>query len=264
MTATAAFFLTLAALISTIVFIFLHRNKRERKDPLSHFLLGAAGVLLLIHIIIRSAAIRFFAVTNTYEALVFYCSGICLVLFAYRLIARKKTARFILFGGTVIVILLLALASSPIAPSDIKPPIPALQSSWLVMHVALSFIGESFFVLAFVGSILYLVSKDDARRKRLDRLIYTAIAIGYPIFTVGALVFGAVWARKAWGRYWSWDPKETWALITWLTYTVYLHVRFLGKGRKRFAAWISIIGFAFTMFTFFGVNFLLAGLHSYR
>jgi ABC-type transport system involved in cytochrome c biogenesis permease subunit len=77
------------------------------------------------------------------------------------------------------------------------------------------------------------------------------------------LVFGAVWAEHAWGRYWSWDPKETWALITWLTYTVYLHVRFILKKRRKLAAVISIAGFAFTLFTFFGVNYLLPGLHSY-
>ena len=263
MTATIAFFLTLAALASNIVFLFVFRNQRAKKDPVTHFLLGAAGLLLITHIAVRSAEINFFAVTNTYESLVFYSAVICLVLAVYRLIAKGKTLPFVLFGGTVIAILLLALASSPIAPSDIQPPIPALQSYWLVMHVAFSFIGESFFVLAFVGSILFFVSKDSERKDRLDRLIYTSTAIGYPVFTVGALVFGAVWAQQAWGRYWGWDPKETWALVTWLTYTAYLHIRFLGRGRKRLAAIVAIIGFVFTLFTFFGVNYLLSGLHSY-
>jgi ABC-type transport system involved in cytochrome c biogenesis permease subunit len=83
------------------------------------------------------------------------------------------------------------------------------------------------------------------------------------VFTVGALVFGAVWAEQAWGAWWSWDPKETWALVTWLVYTFYLHVRLIRKKTGALPAWISVIGFACTLFTFFGVNFLLSGLHSY-
>jgi ABC-type transport system involved in cytochrome c biogenesis permease subunit len=94
-------------------------------------------------------------------------------------------------------------------------------------------------------------------------LAYTSIAIGYPIFTAGALVFGAVWAEKAWGVWWSWDPKETWALITWLTYTAYLHFRLVRKNTSKVMPILVIAGFIIAMFTFFGVNFLLSGLHSY-
>jgi cytochrome c-type biogenesis protein CcsB len=129
--------------------------------------------------------------------------------------------------------------------------------------VTLSFIGESFFIVAFVSSILYLGSRDEEKRERLDRLTYTSIGIGYPIFTVGALIFGAIWAQTAWGNYWSWDPKETWALITWLVYTAFLHTRLVRRLRGRISAILSIVGFAFTIFTFFGVNYLLSGLHSY-
>jgi ABC-type transport system involved in cytochrome c biogenesis permease subunit len=194
---------------------------------------------------------------------VFFAAVIALVLFIYRLRAKDKTIPFITFGATIVAVAFLAIASSPIAPKDIAPPIPALQSYWLVLHVTLSFIGESFFVVACVCSIYYLASKDQERKVRLDRLTYTTIAIGYPIFTAGALIFGAVWAQNAWGSYWSWDPKETWALITWLVYTAYLHARFVKRFRGKVSAVLSIVGFAFTMFTFFGVNYLLAGLHSY-
>ena len=90
-----------------------------------------------------------------------------------------------------------------------------------------------------------------------------AVGIGYPVFTAGALVFGAIWAETAWGSWWSWDPKETWALITWLIYTAYLHTRLVKKMRGRTSALLAIIGFLATVFTFFGVNYLLSGLHSY-
>lgn len=81
---------------------------------------------------------------------------------------------------------------------------------------------------------------------------------------MGALIFGAIWAESAWGSYWSWDPKETWALVTWIVYTLYLHVRLIMKRSDRIVALISVVGFVFTIFTFLGVNYLLSGLHSYR
>ena len=93
--------------------------------------------------------------------------------------------------------------------------------------------------------------------------MYTTIIIGYPIFTAGALIFGAIWAEAAWGSYWSWDPKETWALVTWLVYTGFLHTRLVMKLKGRISAIFSIVGFVFTIFTFAGVNYLLVGLHSY-
>ncbi|MCK5006900.1 MAG: cytochrome c biogenesis protein CcsA [Spirochaetales bacterium] len=260
MIATIAFGLLILAAGIQIAFLLF----RERKiDGFSHYIHLAAAALLLGVTIDRSIRIRFVAVTNTFESLVFFTAVIALVLFIYRLRAKDKTIPFITFGGTIVAVALLAVASSPIAPKDILPPIPALQSSWLVLHVTLSFIGESFFVVAFVCAIYYLASKDEERKKNLDRLTYTTIAIGYPIFTAGALIFGAVWAQNAWGNYWSWDPKETWALITWLVYTAYLHTRFVKRFRGKVSAVLSIVGFVFTMFTFFGVNYLLAGLHSY-
>ncbi len=97
----------------------------------------------------------------------------------------------------------------------------------------------------------------------LDKLTYRAIALGYPLFTVGGLIFGMVWANKAWGRYWGWDPKETWALITFLVYSIYLHVRLARGWNGTWTACLSIVGFLVTMFTLFGVNFLISGLHSY-
>jgi ABC-type transport system involved in cytochrome c biogenesis permease subunit len=258
--ATIAF----ALLILSAVIQAIYLLRREQQiDPFSHYILLAAAALLLAVTVDRSIRIRFVAVTNTFESLVFFSAVIALLLFVYRLRAKDKTIPYISFGATVVAIALLAIASSPIAPKEVAPPIPALQSYWLVLHVTLSFIGESFFVVAFVCAIYYLATRNEERRKSLDRLTYTAIAIGYPVFTAGALIFGAVWAQTAWGTYWSWDPKETWALITWLVYTAYLHTRFVKRFRGTISAVLAIVGFAFTMFTFFGVNYLLAGLHSY-
>ncbi len=97
----------------------------------------------------------------------------------------------------------------------------------------------------------------------LDDLTYKCIAIGFPIFTLGGLIFGAIWADQAWGKYWSWDPKETWSLITWFVYAFYLHARHLRGWRGKKIAVMAVIGFACTIFTYLGVNLLLSGLHSY-
>lgn len=97
----------------------------------------------------------------------------------------------------------------------------------------------------------------------LDEVSYRAHAIGYPIFTLGGLVFAMLWAKKAWGRYWFWDPKETWAFISFMVYTIYLHARLmLGWGGRR-SAWIAVVGFGVLIFTLVGVNLLIVGLHSY-
>ncbi|HAV42339.1 MAG TPA: c-type cytochrome biogenesis protein CcsB, partial [Acidobacteria bacterium] len=96
-----------------------------------------------------------------------------------------------------------------------------------------------------------------------DLIAYRAVAAGFPLFTLGALVFGMIWASRAWGRYWSWDPKEVWSLITWLFYALYLHTRLVMGWKGKRSALIAIIGFLAALFTFFGVNYLLSGLHSY-
>ncbi len=257
---TIAFILLCVACLVQIVFLI---RRSGTADPLSHYGVLVAALLLLATTVVRSVQISFVAVTNTFESLVFFAAVICLVVFFYRLKGGQKSFPIIIFGGTITSIILLAIASSPIAPKEALPPIPALQSSWLVLHVTFAFIGEAFFAVGFVAAIYYLFARSEEKRARIDRFTYTSIAIGYPIFTAGALIFGAIWAQAAWGSYWSWDPKETWALITWLVYTAYLHTRFIRKLRGKISAVLSIVGFLFTLFTFFGVNYVLSGLHSY-
>jgi len=111
---------------------------------------------------------------------------------------------------------------------------------------------------AVVSPIMNGIDEQD-----LDEISYRAIAIGYPIFTLGALIFASIWAHQAWGRFWAWDPKETWAFITWLFYTAYLHLRLSRGWQGTKSAWMSVIGFLIIMFTLIGVNLVIAGLHSY-
>ncbi|MFI5368445.1 MAG: cytochrome c biogenesis protein CcsA [Spirochaetia bacterium] len=261
MTATAG--LLCIALAAVLQAGFLLRRE-NRRDPVSHWLLAAAALLLFVTLAERSVKISFVAVTGTYESLLFFSAAICVVLFGLRLALRTRgMSPFVMFGATFVCLVLLILSSSPLAPKEIQPPIPALQSYWLVLHVTFSFIGESFFVVSFVAAVAFLATRSEDRRADMDRLITTSVGIGYPVFTAGALIFGAIWAETAWGSWWSWDPKEIWALITWLIYTAYLHTRLVRRMRGRISAVLVIAGFLATLFTFFGVNFLLSGLHSY-
>ncbi|MBT3273862.1 MAG: c-type cytochrome biogenesis protein CcsB [Spirochaetales bacterium] len=257
---TIAFFILAAVAVVQVLLLIL---KKTEKDVFSHYGLLAAALLLLGTMVERSVRINFAAITNTYESLIFFAGIIALLLFIYRFQKRLTFMPWIMFGGTFAALAFLAISSSPITSSELTPPIPALQSYWLVLHVIFAFIGEAFFTVAFVASIYYLITKDEDKKKNLDRVAYTTIGIGYPIFTAGALIFGAIWAKYAWGSYWSWDPKETWALITFLAYTVYLHLRLIRKMRGKITSIVAIVGYLLALFTFFGVNYLLSGLHSY-
>jgi cytochrome c-type biogenesis protein CcsB len=127
-----------------------------------------------------------------------------------------------------------------------------------VIPIFIFFIGTLSFYFAKNVIILMLPSSEV-----LEDISYRAIGFGLPVFTLGALVFGAIWAQRAWGAYWSWDPKETWALITWFIYAAYLHARYNSKMKGKAAAYLTVLGFISTLFTYFGVNYLLSGLHSY-
>lgn len=257
---TLAFALILAAAAVQGAYLFRRDGKL---DPASQWLLLAAFLALAAATVARSLAMGFPALTGTFESLVFFSAIVCLLAWAYRLQGRLAFLPLVQFGATIVALALLAITSSPIAPKEILPPIPALRSGWLLLHVSLSFIGEAFFVAAFVASLAFLASRDASKKVGYDRITYTAIAAGYPIFTAGALVFGAIWAEQAWGRWWSWDPKEIWALVTWLTYTAYLHLRLVMKRKDALPSIVAVLGFLCALFTFFGVNFLLRGLHSY-
>ena len=120
------------------------------------------------------------------------------------------------------------------------------------------------FIIWRYGSILKtVIEKFNLGSETLDEITYKSIAIGFPIFTLGGLIFGAIWADQAWGVYWSWDPKETWSLITWFFYAFYLHSRMIRGWRGKKVAIVAVIGFMAVIFTYLGVNLLLSGLHSY-
>ncbi|MBM4039782.1 MAG: c-type cytochrome biogenesis protein CcsB [Planctomycetes bacterium] len=203
--------------------------------------------------------------SNMPESLTWMAWGLCLVYFVSR--------GFVHFPGLEaaaclgVAAILAATSLFDMAPRALMP---ALRSKWLVFHVLTCMVAYGAFFAAFLLALLWLL----IWRKReagsvVDALSYQTMAFGFLLLTVG-IVSGAIWARQAWGRYWGWDPKETWSLITWFVYGIYLHYR-LVKGGKGAAAErlpmlnsiFAILGFGATLFTYFGVNFLLPSLHSY-
>lgn len=213
--------------------------------------------------------------TNLYESVVFFAWSILLI---YLLMDWKYKQRTI--GAFVLPIALFSMLWAQLSLHDsIDPLVPALQSNWLTYHVITCFLGYAGFAFAFGVSIMYLlkIGKEEKHQgdkpmggilgmfpptRVLDDMNYKAIMIGFPLLTLG-IVTGAAWAYYAWGTYWSWDPKETWSLIVWFLYAAFLHARFTRGWVGRRAAWLSIFGFAATLFCYLGVNLVLSGLHSY-
>ncbi len=212
--------------------------------------------------------------SNLYESVVFFSWTIVLI---YALLDIKYKYRVI--GAFVMPFALLGMAWAQLGMNNaIEPLVPALQSNWLLYHVITCFLGYAAFAVACGISIMYLIKAGceetgDVQAgsglltmfppvRVLDDLNYRAIMVGFPLLTIG-IITGAAWANYAWGTYWSWDPKETWSLIVWFVYAAFLHARITKGWVGKRAAWLSIIGFAATIFCYLGVNLLLSGLHSY-
>jgi cytochrome c-type biogenesis protein CcsB len=209
--------------------------------------------------------------SNLYESLIFFAWTLILL---YLIVERKTKNRTMGTFVTPLAFFAMAYASySPSISSRIQPLVPALKSNWLIAHVITCFFGYAAFGFAFGISFMYLLKKLDRAQSRniflklipegslLDEMSYQMVVIGFLLLTLG-IITGSVWAHSAWGTYWSWDPKETWSLITWLIYAAVLHSRMVRGWRGNKLAAFCIIGFCCVLFTYFGVNYL-AGLHSY-
>ncbi len=207
-------------------------------------------------------------VSNLYEVFVlFIILTTLLYLYYARHYATNKLGAFVMPVVAAAVGFLLWYSFSRDA-HEIQPLIPALQSYWMKIHVPANFVGYGAFALASMVGVAYLCASRGLLASRLpsvavlDDLMYRAIGIGFAFFTV-ATILGALWAAEAWGTYWQWDPKETWALIVWLNYAAWLHMRLTKGLRGAVLAWWAIIGLLVTSFAFLGVNMFLSGLHSY-
>jgi len=212
-------------------------------------------------------------VSNIYEVFILL---FCITTVIYLQWERRYDAKAM---GAFVMVLVAAgvffgVWLDSVGQGEIKPLVPALKSYWMKIHVPLNFVGYGAFAVACGAGMAWLfrarleVNGSSALLRvfptldQLDQLAYKSVAVGFPAFTL-ATILGAAWAAEAWGGYWSWDPKETWALIVWLVYGAYLHVRVSHGWHGRTLAWWTVIAFLVTVFCFLGVNMYLSGLHSY-
>ncbi len=207
-------------------------------------------------------------ISNLYEVFVLFSLITALLYLYYEgRYATRRMGAFVLLVISAAVAFLLWYTFSREA-QEIQPLIPALQSYWMKVHVPANFIGYGAFALAAMIGVADLLVRKGILASRLpapevlDDVMYKAIAIGFAFFTI-ATILGALWAAEAWGTYWQWDPKETWAFIVWLNYAAWLHVRLTKGLRGAMLAWWAVIGLLVTAFAFVGVNMFLSGLHSY-
>lgn len=214
--------------------------------------------------------------SNMYESLVFFALSIAAVYLVIEHLYKAK-----ILGSFVLPFAFIAMAYASYSAEfgkDVKPLLPALQSNWLVAHVITCFIGYAAFAISS-GLAIYYLSKITSFNTqnspesegtasgavsllKIDDIIYKIMVFGF-IWLTGGIITGAIWANSAWGTYWSWDPKETWSLITWFVYALALHARYTRGWNGTRMSIVALVGFISVIFTYYGVNFLLSGLHSY-
>lgn len=272
-----------AFLLYTLATLLVSLRYWLRSDRLIDFGIGAAGAALVVHtalLVQRSLAAGRLPFSNLYEFTLVFAWGI-LLIFA----VCAKRFRMLAASPLVLAIITVLMGIAAMMPRDIRPLMPALRSVWLQAHVLTGILSYGALAISAVLAVVYLAGMDEkstgvlpvqqeaekslARYWRipspaeLERYIHGLIVVGF-VFLSLLIVTGAVWAEETWGRWWGWDPKESWALATWLIYLVYLHGRIRFGWQGRALAWFAAVGFLAVLFTLFGVTYLLPGLHSYQ
>jgi len=257
--------------LATIAYMGYLIKPSEPLGKLAHWVIIAGFVLHCGTVGARYLAAGYTPITNLHEALSFFSLAI-VGLFIYFEVRFKLH----ILGSFVVPVALVMMITSLGFPTLIGDLNPALKSRWLAVHTIFAFAGYAAFTVSFGAAVMYLIQQRFLKQKKfgalyqklppldvLDDIGYRCLTLGFPFLTI-AIITGAIWAETAWGTYWSWDPKETWSLITWFVYAALLHGRLTTGWRGKKASILSIIGFFILLFTFLGVNLLLPSLHSYN
>ncbi len=259
------YFSILLSAINLVLFsVALSQNSKTSKTSrIAMNLTWLTGIFLGLALVLRGVAAQRAPWGNMYEFALASCFAIIL---SFLVISIRKDINWLGIFVIAPVLILLGL-SVVVLYTESGPLVPALKSSWLLIHVTAAIISYGAFSINFGLSIIYLFKVKNKFKKlpsanRIDEFSYKVVLFAFPIWTF-AVISGAIWAESAWGRYWGWDPKETWAFITWIIYAAYLHSRVtIGwKGKK--SAWVGIIGYVAIIFNFFVINIWVTGLHSY-
>jgi cytochrome c-type biogenesis protein CcsB len=255
---------------ATVLFLIDVIARHTRTGRYARWVLAAGFFLHCAAFVARYVEAGYTPVSNLHESLSFFAWTI---VGSYLIFDLRY--RLVVLGAFVCPLALVLMILGSAAPKGVQEINPMLESWWFPVHVTLAFSGNAVFTVAFAAGVLYLLQERMLKSKKfsvlyyrlpslemLDTINYRCLTFGFPLMTMG-IISGAVWANSAWGGYWRWDPKETWALITWFLYAALLHGRLTVGWRGRRAAIFAIIGFLSLLFTFLGVNLLLSGEHSF-
>jgi len=261
----AAFIVYLGATACYVAYLV---KENKAVGQAATYILLAGWLLHTGSLVVRTVAAQRPPFLNLYEYALSVTWGAVLVYMVLERITKSKG-----FGAFSVPLITLFTFLATLLPTEVNPTMPALMSAWRVPHVATAILAYSAFAIAFGMAIMYLIQERSEGKqtfwttripplKTLDQVIYRMIALGF-LMQTALVITGAIWAQFAWGSYWSWDPKETWSLITWLIYAAYLHTRVTMGWRGHKSAIMVAIGFIAMLFTLLGVNLLHPGLHSY-
>lgn len=262
---------TLSYLVASILYLVGMIGRRPQMAQSGRWVLLIGIISQASCFAVRHSSAGGTPVTSLHESLAFFAW--CLILLFLLLDLRFKLS---VMGAFAAPLALLLMIGSALCPHVVVQLSPVLKSWLFPVHIAFAFLGNAAFALSFGAGVMYLIQNRMLKSKRftgiyqllpsldtLDKVNYTCLSVGFPLMTLG-IISGAFWANIAWGTYWSWDPKETWALLTWFLYAALLHGRLTVGWRGRKAAIFSIIAFMFLLFTFLGVNLLLGGYHTFE
>ena len=257
------FFGSLALYFAAAVLQFvgtLFKKDKVAKIAWLVFLAGLAAQTL--YLIVRGVTARRLPLSNQFEFATAFAWGIALMLLIVRLRLKADW-----LSVAVMPVVFLVLSYAALQPRELTELMPALRSAWFGFHIGSAVFSYSAFIIAGCVGLRYLIvskkgSADELKLHQMDYLSYRMIALGFLLLTV-TILSGALWAEQAWSAFWTWDPKEVWALITWIIYAVYLHLRLRGRRKGTMMAWYAMIAVPVVLFTFAGVNTIIPGLHSY-
>ena len=251
------YFVAMALQFATLAF------KKEKLGKAAWMVFLAAFAAHTLYIVVRGIAAKRLPLSNQFEFATGFAWGVGLMLLVLR---TRMKAEWLSVIAMPMTFLLLSFAA--LQPREITDLMPALRSGWFGFHIGSAVISYSAFVVAGCIGLRYILldrkgrEEDSFKLKQMDWLSYRLVALGVLMLTVTILP-GAIWAEQAWSAFWTWDPKEVWALITWIIYVVYLHLRLRNRKQGLSMAWYVLIAVPVVLFTFAGVNTLMSGMHSY-
>ena len=261
---TAVMLLYLAAMVLYFIFLVI---KHVKAGKIAGYVMVIGFVLHTAALVTRGIGAGRLPLTNQYEFATSFAwgSSLCFLMFLWKY-------HFQALGAFVTPVIFLLIGYAAMQSREVRELMPALRSNWLGIHVSTAILSYGAFGVSFAVSLMFLMRqkmKDNVfwqehipEEQKLDMISYRAVSLGF-LFLTFVIITGAIWAERAWGSYWSWDPKETWSLITWIIYALYLHLRISKGWKNKSAAMFAVIGFICVIFTYIGVNTLIPGIHSY-